>query len=285
MTAFDPQTLASDCVQVRRIIADFVAARSSHDWECKTGKRAKDWTLHQTLAHLAASAKDIQEATSDALAGRPIAIVGVSRRDDLPVYNEREIAVRQDSAPQALAENLFATLDRCAEYCRTLTPQQLTLPVSLPVYNRPLTVAEALGWQLAHPGVVHAAQLANGAGVKPLWCHYAPEVMHRQLTRFLHLMSHSYWPERGGDVSASLNFIVAGPGGGRWYITMAPDGGSVGEGAHPHPALSVWTRNTDALCRLLMIQTSIVGAMARGQMLAWGDLRLGLRIPHLFIPT
>jgi hypothetical protein len=44
-------------------------------------------------------------------------------------------------------------------------------------------------------------------------------------------------------------------------------------------------RNTDVLCRLMMLQTSLVGAFARGQMLAWGNLSLGFRIPHLFIPT
>jgi hypothetical protein len=34
-----------------------------------------------------------------------------------------------------------------------------------------------------------------------------------------------------------------------------------------------------------MIQVGPVGAIVRGQMLAWGDIGLGFKIPYLFIPT
>ena len=109
--------------------------------------------------------------------------------------------------------------------------------------------------------------------------------MHRQLTRFFDIMSHSYWPERGGELRASINFVISGPGGGRWHVTAAPNGGEAGEGAAPRPALTVWTRSADSLCRLMMLQVSIVGAMVRGEMLAWGNYGLGFKIPHLFVPT
>ena len=57
MSAFEPETLAADFAQVRRVLADFVAARSPRDWSRKTERRAKGWTLHQTLSHLAATAE------------------------------------------------------------------------------------------------------------------------------------------------------------------------------------------------------------------------------------
>jgi len=284
MTAFQPELLAADFAFVRRVLADFIAARSPEDWGRKTERRAKGWTLHQTLAHLAATAEVLYQATENTLRGLPVSFP-LSRRTELAAFNERSIAERLQISPRNLGETLFAVLERCAERCASLSSRELALTIPAPFYNRPLAVAEALGWQLIHPGMVHAAQLANGAGVAPLWVQYSPELMHRQITRLLSIMSHSYWPERGGDLRASINFVVSGPGGGRWHVTAAPDGGEAGEGATPRPALTVWTRSANSLCRLMMSQVSIVGAMMRGQMLAWGNYGLGFKIPYLFVPT
>ena len=284
MSAFEPDALAADFAQVGRVLADFCAARSPGDWSRKTERRAKGWTLHQTLAHLAATAEVLYQAAENTLRGLPVSFP-LSRRTELAAFNERSLAERLHVPPQALADALFEILEHCAERCSILTADELTRSMSAPFYNRPLTVAEALGWQLIHPGMVHAAQLANGAGVAPLWVHYPPELMQRQITRLFNIMSHSYWPERGGDLRASINFVVAGPGGGRWHVTVAPDGGNAGAGAVPRPALTVWTPSAHALCRLLMIQVSPLGAIVRGQMLAWGDIGLGFKIPYLFIPT
>ncbi len=285
MTAFEPHTLAADFTHVRRVLVDFVAARAPNDWGRKTERRAKGWTLHQTLAHLAATAEAMHGAMESTLAGLPVSIPGITHRAELADYNAREIAARQSAAPQTLVEQLLEVLDRCASRCASLTARDLALTIPVPFYNRPVTVAESLGWQLIHPGLVHAAQLANGAGIAPLWVHYPPDLMQRQLTRFFNTMSHSYWPERGGDLRAGINFIVAGPGGGRWHVTAAPNGGEAGEGATPRPALTVWTRSAHSLCRLMMLQVSIVGAMVRGEMLAWGNYGLGFKIPYLFVPT
>jgi hypothetical protein len=285
MTAFDPQTLAADCAQVRRVLADFCAARSPQDWSRKTGSRAKDWTLRQTLAHLVAGAELIWAATEATLQGQPAVFPGITQRSELPALNAREIAAREHIPPSELAGQLLDVLNQCAERCLSLSARELALPISAPFYNRPLTVAEALGWQLAHPGLVHAAQLANGAGVKPLWIHYSPELLQCQMTRFFNVMSHSYWPERGGELRASVNFRVAGPGGGQWHIILAPDGGSANEGAASRPVLTLWFARMDTLCRLMTLQLQPMGALLRGQMLMWGNVRLGLRLSHLFTPT
>ncbi len=285
MTAFEPGLLADDFIQVSRVLTDFFAARTPGDWERKTGQRAKDWTLQETLAHLTATAQGIYAATEATLDGLPVSFPGITRRADLAAYNARAIAARGHLTPSALAGDLLAIFDRCAGLCAALTARELALSFVAPFYNRPLTVAEALGWQLTHPGIVHAAQVANGAGVRPLWTHYSPGLLHRQMTRFFNIMSHSYWPERGGDLRASLNFNVAGPGGGRWHLTLAPDGGSAGEGAAARPALTLWLANMDVLCRLMTLQIRPLGALLRGQMLAWGNIPLGFRVPYLCTPT
>ena len=285
MTAFDPLTLAADFTTVRQILANFVAARSPRDWDRKTERRAKGWTLHETLAHLTATAQTMYQATVQALNGRPISFPGIAHRVELADYNAREVAARRNVAPQTLAEQLFEVLDQCAAHGSARDERDLALTIPIPFYNRPLTVAEALGWQLMHPGLVHAAQLANGAGVAPLWVHYPPDLLHRQISRFFNAMSHSYWPERGRTLRADINFVVARPGGGRWYLTVDTEGGATGESAARRPALTVWLRSPDALCRLLTIQISPVGALLTGQMFAWGSLSLGFRIPYLFTPT
>ena len=285
MTAFEPAVLADDFSQVSRILADFVAARSLQDWSRKTEERPQGWTLHQTLAHLTATAQAIYQAIDDTLDSRTVSFPGITRRAELAAYNARAIAAREQTAPPTLAEELLAVLDHCAERCSSLKKHELALPFSAPFYNRPLSVAEALGWELMHPGVVHAAQLANGASLKPLWTHYAPDLLRRQITRFFHIMSHSYWPERGGDLRASIHFVVAGQSGGRWHLVLDPNGGRAGEGTMPRPTLIVWMRSADVLCRLMTFQINPAGALARGQMLAWGNIGLGFRLPYLLTPT
>ncbi|MGH2768258.1 MAG: hypothetical protein ACRDIF_04795, partial [Actinomycetota bacterium] len=166
-----------------------------------------------------------------------------------------------------------------------LTSEQLAMSLVIPAYNRPLTVAELVGAQLAHAGIVHAAQLTNGAGARPLWTSYEPEPMRRQITRAFNLISHAYLPERGGDLYASVNFTVSGKGGGRWYLTLAPDGGASGEGRVRRPPLTIWVRSPHALCSILTSQISVGRAVATGKAMAWGDLRLAFRLPHLFLGT
>lgn len=271
-------------MQVSQVLADFCTARSPQDWERKTGTRAKDWTLHQTLAHLVAGAELIWTATEATLQGQP-ATFPIAQRSELPALNAREIAAREHIPPPELTRQLLDLLNQCAARCQTLTPRELELSFAAPFYNRSLTVAEALGWQLMHPGAIHAAQLANGAGVKPLWTHYSPELAHRQMTRLFNIMSHSYWPERGGAIRASINFNVAGAGGGHWHLTLAPDGGACGESPAPRPALTLWLARLDTLYRLFTLQLRPGGALLRGQMLAWGNIALGLKIAYLFTPT
>jgi len=43
MTAFERDTLAADFARVQRVLADFVAGRSSHDWSRKTERPTKEW--------------------------------------------------------------------------------------------------------------------------------------------------------------------------------------------------------------------------------------------------
>ncbi|MCI0399565.1 MAG: DinB family protein [Chloroflexi bacterium] len=285
MSALSSDALAADLEQLRAILGDFFSAVSPADWERPTETRSGGWTLSQALCHVTAVAEAMQQGMEEALAGRPVVFPGLTRREELAGYNAQEIAARQDRPPEMVAETLLATLGQVATRTRQLSDAELAAPVPLPAYNRPLTVAQTIGNQLAHPGITHGAQLANGVGVRPLWQHFSSEMMQRQLTRFLHVVSCAYWPERGGDLEAGINFIVAGRGGGRWHVIVNPAGGSAGEGQVERPALTMWFPSPHACCSLFTLQVGRWRSLLTGRVVGWGDLSLGFKFPSLFTPT
>jgi hypothetical protein len=284
-TPCTPDTLVQDLKQVHEILEAFFSEISASDWQRHTEPKGTGWTLFETLAHVTAAAETLQRALEDTLSGVPFAEPRLESRTDLPSVLQRQIKERKHTPPTDLIHTFLETLEQTAFTTKQLTSEQLQLPVDFRAYNRPLTVAELIGVQLVHPGIVHAAQLANGAGVKPLWQYYSPKLMQRQMTHFFHLLSHCYWQERGGDLNTSINYIVSGAGGGRWYVTMSPDGGSGGDGRAPHPALTIWTPSADALCRIFTFQINLWRAILTGRMVAWGNVRLGFKLPYLFKPT
>lgn len=283
--AFAPVTLADDLSQLRAVFARFFAAVQPSDWDRPTERRPGGWTLRETLAHVTAVAEAFDDAFDTTLAGQPPVVPGLATRTDLAAYNRRQIDARLHLDPATLVQNLDDALGRTAARATSFTPNELALLVPIPAYNRPLTVLELLATQLSHAGVVHAAQLANGAGAAPLWAAYPPDLSRRQLTRFFNLLSHVYWPEHGGELRASINYTAAGAAGGRWHLTMSPDGGSGGEGHVGRPALRVWTPSAHTLLRIFTLQVGLKRAALTGQMVAWGNLRLGFRLPYLCLPT
>ena len=51
---FDPQTLADDLCDVHRIYANLFAGLDHAAWDQPVRGGAKEWTLHETVAHLCA---------------------------------------------------------------------------------------------------------------------------------------------------------------------------------------------------------------------------------------
>jgi hypothetical protein len=225
------------------------------------------------------------QAAEATRAGEPISVLGILQRTDLPTWNQRGLAARANLPIAQVYGSFLNTLQQASERAASLSLADLARKALFPFYHRPISVGELLAGQAAHPGLVHGAQVANGAQVSPLWVQYSPEMLQRQITRLFHLMSLAYWPERGGRLRATVNFIAAGPGGGSWHVSLAPTGSDVGVGSAPRPTLTVWFRNADALCRTFTLQVSPLGVLLKGQAFAWGNLLLGLRMPWLFNPA
>lgn len=276
----------ADLFMLTRLLPAFLEDIEPGAWQ-QRGKRVRssEWTLQQTVAHLAAAAEFYRTALQLALTHETLITAGFQQRRDLPAINQREIQKRQHLQPPELVFALKQALIDTAEIAQHLTPEQFAWPVSIPVFNRPLTIFELLEMQITHPGMVHAAQIARPAGKTPLWREYEISVLQRMLTRFFRLMSLIYWPERGGDLRVVLQFLVGGAGGGEWYITVSPEHCWSNEGKALKPQMTLRAANADTLCRLFMKQLTPGQAFLQRKLFVQGDFLLALRLASLFSPT
>lgn len=278
--------LIADLLMLTRLLPTFFEDIEPGVWQ-QRGKhvRASEWTLHQTVAHLAAAAEFYRSALRLALAHETLVTPDFQQRRDLPAVNQQEIQKRQRLQPPELIGTLKQALVDTVEIAQQLTPEQCSWPVKVPVFNRPLTLFELLEMQVTHPAMVHAAQIARPAGKAPLWREYEALVLHRMLTRFFRLMSLVYWPERGGNLRATVQFLVAGTAGGEWYIDISPEDCQSYEGRASKPRLTLWAANADTLCSLFTNQIRLGQALLHRKLSVRGDLLLALRLASLFSPT
>ncbi len=280
--AFVPHHLAADIHTVHDLFVQFFETLSPTHWQRPT--ETNGWTLAETIAHLDATAECYQQ-TIEAILNRipfDFASRGLRRRGDLPAWNEAQIALRAQRPFSVVCASFLATLQTAAASAAQRHPAELEQTHPFPAYNRAITLAELYGGQAAHPGLVHAAQVAKGAGVPPLWRQYDPDLLKRQLTRVLHLAALSYWPERG-NLETIINFIV--PRQASWHLCLSPQGCELGDGRGKRPSLTIWFRNLDTLCRVLTLQIGPLRAALTGQVLGWGNVPLIFRLPRLFNPT
>src|SRR5579884_1708487 len=162
--------IIQDCEEMSHILAEFcdtvLASELAEGQQDRTRrKESKEWTFHQTLAHVTAAAEFYQQALETTLSGA-IFSPRMQQRSDLSSINEHEIAARQHMTRRALTQDLLRAFKHTTQRVQTLTPEALTQQVNVPLFNRPLTIAEVLDMQLVHPGILHAAQLTNAVGMK-----------------------------------------------------------------------------------------------------------------------
>lgn len=282
---FDPGSVVADLVSLEQILQTFFRQALTRDEKKYHAHRQGEWSFHQTLAHVTSAAEIYALALQSTLSGKPFSYPGLSKRTDLARLNQSEIAARQHLSPLTLAENLSKALLQTAELAHSVTSEQSQLPVTIPFFNRPLTVAEAFAAQLSHSGLLHAAQLASPIGARPLWTSYTPDFLHRQLTRFFQLMTLVYWPERGGKLQATLQFIVQGDAGGRWCVTIGPSGGSSYEGDAGKADVTLWSCDAHTLCLFFTSQVPALQLIVTGKMFLWGNIFLATKMSSLFSPT
>lgn len=279
---FEPKTLAEDLCEVRRIYANFFAELTKADWDRAVKGSPKEWNLHDTVAHLCALNGAGLECVQYTLRGEPYVFKGLNHRYQFKEFNRQGIADHRPLPIEDLCAKFLNILDHSADIARNLLPDQTELTSEMPIYNRPVKIIEALSIIMFHTGLNHSAQVAEPAGVPPLWMHLSSEVRHRIIGRVMNALSLLYRYDLGGDLQAILAFQVDGEGGGRWYVQVSPESSTYGMGVVKHPNLTLHLRRTDIFCKMFTGRLSLVLAILTGQLRLRGDLRMFLRMGSLF---
>ena len=279
---FEPNILAEDLREVRRIYADFFSRLTDADWERPVKGSPEEWNLHETAAHLCALNGAGLESIQCALQGEGYVFEGLRDRYGFHDYNLRGIEEHRSLSREDLCAELLEILDQAAEIAGGLLPGQAELTSEMPIYNRPVKIDEALSIILFHSGLTHAAQVAEPAGLPPLWVHLSPEIRHRMVGRVMSALSLLYRPELGGDLQAVIAFGVDGVSGGEWYVQVSPEACRAGMDTASHPNLTIRLRNTDTFCKMFTGRLNPLRALLTRQLRLSGDLRLFLRMGSLF---
>jgi hypothetical protein len=280
--AFDPPTLAADLAEVRRLYALFLERLHPSDWDRPARGQPHEWTLHETLAHLCALTGAGLDSICATLRGERYDFDGLDDRYQFTAYNRRGIDAHLPLPVDDLCAEFLGILDHAAALAAGLTPAQAQLASCMPIYNRPVTLVEALAIIMFHAGLHHTAQIAEPARVAPLWHQLSPEVRHRVIARVLRALSLLYRHDLGRGLRATLAFRVDGPGGGAWHLALSPESATSADGLPERPSLLLHLRHTDVFCHMFTGRLHLPRALLTGQLKLRGNLLLFPRLGALF---
>jgi hypothetical protein len=279
---FDPQTLADDLCEVQRIYANFFRGLDTAAWEKPVKGGSKEWNLHETVAHLCSLTGDGLESIRYTLRAENYNFAGLTDRYQFNAYNRHGIDEHLSLPIKELCHEFLNILEETACIARNLQPGQVELASEMPIYNRPVTIVEAMSIMMFHAGLHHSAQVAEPAGVPPLWKQLSPEVRHRVIGRVMRALSLLYRHDLGGDLRAVFAFRMDGPGGGNWHVDVSPEGTFSHEGIADRPSLLLHFSKTDVFFQMMTIRFNLPLVLLTGQLKLRGDLRLFTRFGSLF---
>ncbi len=279
---FDPQTIAADLSEVGHIYTELFTALDEKTWDIPVKGSPKEWTLHETLAHLYSLNGDGLEAIKHGLLGEGYTFNGLDNRYEFNAFNRKGIDSHLGVSLKELCARVVGILNEAASIARNLEPGQADLTMEMPIYNRPVRIVEALNIILFHAGLAHAAQVAEPLGLPPLWMKLSAEIRHRMVGRVLMAFSLLFRADIGGPLRATIAFRIDGPGGGEWYVNVAPESSIADEGPAERPSMVIHLRETAIFCRMITSRLNLPIALISGAMKLRGDLRLFLRMGDLF---
>jgi hypothetical protein len=277
----NPQTLADDLIEVRQIYSRFYDSLHESDWDKPVKGSPREWDLHETMAHLCALNGAGLECIKQALRGEPYTFTGLDNRYQFNAFNRKGIDDHLAIPMRELWAETLGMLDEAARIARGLRPEQAELTTQMPIYNRPVKLAEALSIIIFHAGLAHTAQIAEPADMPPLWERHSPALRHRMIARTMRCFSLLYRPDIGGSLRGTIVFRADGPDGGVWSVEVAPDHATSREGLVQHPSLTIHLRNTDVFCKMLTGRFDVITGLISGNMKLRGDLGLFLRMSTL----
>lgn len=279
---FDPQILANDLCEVHRIYADFFSHLNMADWDKPVKGGTKEWNLHETVAHLCALTGAGLESIQYTLRGEPYVFDGLIDRYHFVTYNRRSIDEHLPLPIKELCAEFLNILSQTADIARSLRSNECELTSEMPIYNRPVKIVEAMSIMMFHAGLHHSAQVAEPAGVPPLWKQLSPEIRHRVIGRVMRALSLLYRYDLGKDLQAVFMFEIDGPGGGFWHVDVSPTTATSEVGSADHPTLVIRLSRTDLFCQMFTGRLNLPLVLLTGQMRLHGNWRLFPRFGSLF---
>jgi len=278
---FDPQTIADDLLEVRRIYVEFFNALKESDWDKPVKGSPKEWNLHDAIAHLCALNGDGLESIKHTLCGKPYIFVGLEHRYKFNAYNREGINAHLHLPMKGLFTEHLDILEEAAHIARNLTPDQAKMTAHMPIYNRPVSMVEGLSIINFHAGLVHTAQVADPVDMPPLWTHLSPEIRHRLIARMMRAFSLLYRIDIGGSMHKTIIFHIDGEGGGEWHVKLSPDAPTSGDGSVEKPGLVIHMRDTSVFCRMFTRSLNIPLALLFGEIKLHGNPFLFFRLGNL----
>ncbi len=279
---FDPRTLADDLSEVRRIYARFFAGLNPADWDRPAKGGPQEWTLHETVAHLCALSGAGLDSIACALQGETFVFAGLTDRYQFNAFNRRGIDEHLALPMAELCAEFLAILERAGQIAASLSPAQAEIASVMPIYNRPVKVVEALSIIMFHAALHHSAQVAEPAGVAPLWQQLSPEILHRVIGRVMRALSLLYRYDLGGQLATTIHFQMGGAGGGSWYVELSPRTATSVEGTPAHPGLTLRLREPAVFCHMFTGRFNPLVSILKGELRLSGDLRIFPRFGTLF---
>ncbi len=202
------------------------AQLGEQDWS-GSGRRGA-WNAKDYLAHLVASQEQEGNAVIEqALAGQQPVLEGFDGPQAINAYNARIMETVRQLSPSELLERFRIAFEANLSQLEGLSDEELAASVAHPGWFRPGTLG-----QVFHTGYLHIPlhyqdirACVRATKQLPHWMEAATAgEVHDVLARTFDYMPMTYWPERGGDLRASIVFNMTGPGGGEWTIEIeGPD--------------------------------------------------------------
>lgn len=279
---FNPQILAADLCELHRIYAEFFNGLTQEDWDRPVKGSPKEWNLHETVAHLYALSGAGLESTRHTLRGESYTFNDLDNRYQLNAYNRQGIDEHLHIPMKVLCAEFLDILSEAADIALNLQPGQAELTGLMAIYNRPVTIVEALGIIMMHGGLIHSAQVTASTGAPPLWKQLSPEIRHRVLGRLIRALSLLYRTDLDDSLQTTLSFKVDGLGGGSWHMDVSPEGATSGEGPGQKRGLTMHFRDTAIFCQMFTGRINLPLALLTGQLKLSGHLALFPRFGTLF---
>ena len=264
---------------------DVYGRLTGEDWTSRA--RGSRWSARDYLGHLATSQENEGNVTTRLnLEGKPVALPGLTSRDQINEFNQRNLDKVRDLSPKELLERFRAAFEAHIAMLEPLSDDDLARPARLPPGDREVDASLEQVFSTFYLHLpIHYQDIRRQVRARralPHWMELAPaDEVHDMYNRQFGIMPLFYVAERGGNLRASIVFTLKGDGGGQWTLEIEGGRCQYNEGAPERATLEFRTtpaRWLDFVTREL----KPLPAILTGRIRLRGSLGLAMRMDRLF---